>query len=142
MSRTQKSRLLFFIILNLSIFAVSLFYNFLFEEKLLKVFSEGCAFQNLFGIFCPGCGGSRSLNALLNFKPLKSLFYYPAIPYTSLLILIIDVRLLISLIKKTDGRVGIGYKPFVVIPILIMANFLVKNLFLLGFDIDLLEMIG
>ena len=138
MQKREKKRILLFILLNGSILAVSLFYNFLFEQKLLSVFSEGCEFKNLFGFFCPGCGGSRSLNALLNFKLIRSFLYFPAIPYTSFLILIIDIKLFLSIIKGDGAKYSIGYKPFVLIPVIIMLNFIIKNILLLGFGIDLL----
>ena len=140
MSEKRRKRLFILIIMNAAILAVSLFYNLLFEKKLLSVFSEGCAFKNIFGFYCPGCGGSRSLNSLLNFRPLRSFLYYPAIPYTSVLLLMIDARLLISVIKDNDCIKRFNYKLFIGVPIIIMANFFIKNILLL-FGIDIIEML-
>ena len=139
MSEKRQRRLFILIIMNVAILAVSLFYNLLFEKKLLSVFSEGCAFKNIFGFYCPGCGGSRALNALLNFRFLRSFIYYPAILYTALLILVIDIRLFISVIKDNECIKGFKYKLFIGVPIIIMASFLIKNMLLLC-GIDLLEM--
>lgn len=140
MNRNIKKYTFIFILLNFSILAISVFYNFLFEEKLLSVFSDGCAFKNLFGFYCPGCGGSRSLNALLSLRLWRSFLYYPAIPYTAFLVLVIDIRLLFSIIKKKDFLSSFRYNLFIGVPIIIMLNFFIKNAFLLV-GTDILEII-
>ena len=43
-----------------------------------------CAFYEIFGIACMGCGGTRSLRAFLRFDIFSSFFYYPALPIASL----------------------------------------------------------
>lgn len=35
-----------------------------------------CMFEDLTGIFCPGCGMTRSMTALIDLKPVKSLLYH------------------------------------------------------------------
>lgn len=139
MKNKKTHRLVILILFNLSILGVALLYNLLFEEKLLTVFSVGCAFKNAFGIYCPGCGGSRSLNALLNFRLLRSFIYYPAIPYTAAVILLFDIDLLFALIKGRGLCGRFYYKAFLGVPIIIMANFLLKNILLLAFGVDLLN---
>ena len=89
------------------------------------------------GFYCPGCGGSRSLSALLDFKFIKSFIYYPPILITSFILLYTDIRILISLIKKEKKIRGVSYRIFLVIPYAVIAQFVIKNLLLL-FGIDLL----
>ena len=137
MLKTRKRLIIFLVAFNSSILLISLLYNLVFEEKMLEVFRSGCVFLNLFGYYCPGCGGSRSLNALLNFNIIKSFIYYPAIPYTALLILDLDIRALISVIKNENLVKGFRYYSFVGVPIIIMLNFLVRNI-LLYFGINYL----
>lgn len=36
------------------------------------IISQGCSFKTKFHIYCPGCGGTRALKALLQFHPIKS----------------------------------------------------------------------
>lgn len=126
----RKNNIIFFTLLNISVLTVSLIYNLVFEEKMLEVFRSGCVFFNLYGYYCPGCGGSRSLNALLNFNLIKSFIYYPAIPYAALLILDIDIRLLVSIIRGENKVSGFRLYSFVGIPIIIMLNFFVRNILL------------
>lgn len=40
-----------------------------------------CFFDAVLKIYCPGCGGTRSLIALLHGHFLKALWYHPFIPY-------------------------------------------------------------
>ena len=89
------------------------------------------------GFYCPGCGGSRSLNALLEFRLLKSFIYYPPILITSLILLYTDTRILISILKNEEKIRGVNYRIFIIIPVSIIAQFVIKNLLLL-FGIDLL----
>ena len=141
MSKTRKNFIFLFIILNSSILLVSLLYNLLFEQKLLEVFRSGCVFLNTFGLYCPGCGGSRSLHFLLNFDLIKSFIYYPAIPYTAALILEADVRILISIIKEKNNLIRMKKAEFILIPVIIMLNFFVRNI-LLFFGVVYINKIG
>lgn len=42
-----------------------------------------CFFFSVIGIYCPGCGGTRAVKALLQGKLLLSLWYHPVVPYTA-----------------------------------------------------------
>ena len=136
MSKLRKNFILLFVLLNISILTVSIIYNILFEEKMLEVFKSGCTFLNLFGLYCPGCGGSRSLNYLLNFNIVKSFIYYPPIPITSLILLYTDITLFISIVRKTEKIKGLSYHIFLIIPVAIILNFVLRNILLLcGIDL-------
>mgnify|MGYP001135663182 CR=1 FL=1 len=43
-----------------------------------------CLFRLLTGFYCPGCGGTRALWALLSGHPLLSFLYHPLVPYSTL----------------------------------------------------------
>lgn len=42
-----------------------------------------CAFYQKTGLYCPGCGGTRAVAALLTGHPLKSLWYHPFLLYAT-----------------------------------------------------------
>ena len=44
-----------------------------------------CFFYQLTGFYCPGCGGTRSVIALMHGKILKSLWYHPFVLYAGLM---------------------------------------------------------
>ncbi len=40
-----------------------------------------CFFSNVLGIYCPGCGGTRAVYALLHGRLLKAVWCHPLVPY-------------------------------------------------------------
>lgn len=44
-----------------------------------------CLFHTFTGLYCPGCGGTRAVLALLKGRLLQSFWYHPIVPYTVLL---------------------------------------------------------
>ena len=131
MKLIKNKSALTFLILNFSILIISLVYNFLFKEKLIG----SCVFLETFNLYCPGCGGSRSLNALLSFDFIKSFIYYPPILITSFIILYVDIKLLISAFKHTESA-NINPSVFLIIPVAIVLSFIIKNVLLFcGIDI-------
>lgn len=57
-------------------------YSFVLRDKLPQI---PCMLLTLFGIYCPGCGGTRAIAALLEGKFLLALWYHPLIPYTAII---------------------------------------------------------
>lgn len=50
-----------------------------------------CAFHRLTGLYCPGCGGTRAIEALLRGDFLSCLFYHPFVFYCFILYLLFMV---------------------------------------------------
>ena len=137
--KVLRKNLYILIFLNLSLFLFALFYTLYFN--FIRDEGEGfkCAFQNLFMLYCPGCGGTRSLSALLELDFLNSFILYPPILISSFVIIEYDTRLFLSLIFK-NKRFTDSYKfyTFLIIPVSIILNFLIRNILLIGFRIDTL----
>lgn len=95
-----------------------------------------CFFTTVLGIYCPGCGGTRALIAMLHGHFLKALWYHPLIPYMAVIYLGFML---------TQGLNRLGFKR--IRPwkfhywylwgglILLIANFILKNVLRLGFGI-------
>lgn len=49
---------------------------------------SACWFYSTYHIYCPGCGCTRSLVALVKGHLLEALYFNPAVPYTVVLILV------------------------------------------------------
>lgn len=98
----------------------------LFKERLPQF---PCVMSSLFGIYCPGCGGTRALVCLLHGKILSSLWYHPLVPYTAVLYAGF-------MITQTLNRLGLRrvrgwrfHSWYLYVGIVIMAgNFFIKNL--------------
>ena len=56
-----------------------------FNVFLQYVQVPSCVLWEYFGIYCPGCGGTRAVEALLRGHLLKSLWYHPLVLYTVVL---------------------------------------------------------
>lgn len=97
-------------------------------EKILKLVPP-CFIHSLTGYYCPGCGGTRSLLLLLTGHPLRSLFYYPALPVAAGLL----VWFLVSVTAERvlNRRVALHFprtmKWFYLLLALVLANFVWKN---------------
>ncbi len=132
MSPISKKKICRFAVLNGSLLAIALVYAAVYTFapgplRGLKV----CFVREVFGFYCPGCGGSRSLLALLRFQIGKSFAYYPALPYTVLVILGYDVCLLSDAWRGVDCYTKKYPKwLWAVIPLLVFLTFVVRNILL------------
>lgn len=98
-----------------------------------------CVFRLLTGLYCPGCGGTRAVLALLTGRPLVSFLYHPLVLYCVVLAVWFAVSYL--LYRRTGKQVYRRYleNRYVYAGVLLTAvNFLVKNYFLLIHGVDIL----
>ena len=63
---------------------------------------SGCWVRDAWGIYCPGCGGTRALKALLRGDILKSLYYNPLV--VVLIVSFLIIRITHALEKKESGK--------------------------------------
>ena len=97
-----------------------------------------CVVYRLFGIYCPGCGGTRAVSALLGGHPLLATWYHPLVTYT--IVIFGGFMLSQTLARLHIGRI-IGWRfhewhLYGAVAIMI-GNFILKNILLLGFHISL-----
>ncbi len=99
-----------------------------------------CIFHSVTGYYCPGCGGTRSSFYLLHGHFIRSFLYHPFVIYVAVLGLWFMLSQSIERISRHRIRIGMKYRDiYLWIAIVIVAvNFIVKNLFLLVWGIDLL----
>ena len=132
-----KKNILILVLMNSIIFLVSLAYLIYFNLTDGTELFPACRFKENLFIYCPGCGGSRSLAALFSFDIIESFILYPPIIISSLVILYYDIRLILSIIKKdatyTDNT---RYYAILIIPISIILTFVIRNILLIKFGYD------
>ncbi len=100
-----------------------------------------CLVNSTFGIYCPGCGGTRAIAALLHGKPVTSFICHPLVPYTAL---VGGWFLASQTVERLSGhriKIGMRYRDGYVWAALaiVIVNFILKNLLLVLWDIDLLS---
>lgn len=97
-----------------------------------------CFIYTILGLYCPGCGGTRAVNALLQGQLLQSLWYHPLVLYTI-------VVFGIFMISHTLERLKIGsisglkfreWHLYVALGIMVV-NWIGKNILLHAFHITL-----
>ena len=97
-----------------------------------------CFFSNVLGFYCPGCGGTRAVYALVHGRFLKAVWYHPLVPYGA----VIGGGFML-----TQGlyRLGVKYiKPWKFhnwylngAVVIFVCNFLIKNLLRLVWGITI-----
>lgn len=103
----------------------------------LNLTQSGCVVWVLFEAYCPGCGGTRAVNALLHGHFLQSLWYHPLVLYSVVLYCVFMASWtfakfgLFGIKKGIDFRAGYLYGMLVIIAV----NFVAKNLLKFCFDI-------
>lgn len=127
--------LLLFFLVNLLILSIVIAYSEI-TAALLARGESVCSFYKTFRIYCPGCGGSRSLLSLVRFDFLSSFLFFPALIPSVIIFLCFDFLVLISILKQSSAPLKrFPMQIIILIPVLILLNFAVRNLLLfLGID--------
>lgn len=92
-------------------------------------FMPHCALHAMTGYYCPGCGGTRAVYALMHGKILRSIYYHPFVFYVA----VVGIWFMISqtIERLTKGKVSIALhfrQAYIWIAILlIICNFVIKN---------------
>lgn len=123
--------------------AVIIFVLFLlwkFTGFTISAYLPSCMFHLQTGLYCPGCGGTRAVYALLRGDILTSLFYYPCVVYAAVIGIWFMISQTIERLSRHTCLIGLRFRPVYlwIALILILGNCLVKNIVLLGFGVRLL----
>ncbi|MCM1046351.1 MAG: DUF2752 domain-containing protein [Candidatus Gastranaerophilales bacterium] len=111
---------------------------YLYLRYMAPVLPFSCALFTLFGVYCPGCGGTRAVSALLQGHVLHALWYHPLVIYVAYLYL--GFMVTHTMRKLHVGSVK-GWKfhewyLWVALAIVI-GNWILKNILLLVFGITM-----
>lgn len=115
------------------------FFYLEFAKMQLPEEIKGCVFQKVAGVYCPGCGGTRAFWALFSGNILMAIYYHPAAVYGVGLYLVYFISQ--TLMRLSKGKLwGMTLRPmYLYIMVgLILLNFVVRNVLLMGFGIETL----
>lgn len=100
-----------------------------------------CAFYELTGFYCPGCGGTRAVMALARGQALTSLRFHPLVAYTAVVGGWFMLSHTIENISRGKYSVGMKYRDGWLwgALALVIVQFLVKNILLI-MGVDLLRL--
>lgn len=130
------SRKCFYMGLCIGILACILIILLWLTDSNLRKLVPPCSFHSVTGFYCPGCGGTRAVHALLHGRILESLRYHPFVLYFAVGYVVYMLSHLLDIMSK--GRVkGLSFCPYYwyVAVGLLLGQWVLKNCFLL-FGVD------
>ena len=135
----RKKKLTLFIAANLVAAAcIPLFFIY---REIAAAHSDvfGCHFLRVTGLYCPGCGATRALAALLSARPLTALRANPGLVSAFFLALWLDLRLGLAAAERlrfSFGRLERIWSISTATLLIVWA--IVRNILLLAFGYDIL----
>ena len=132
----RKKRLIYFFTVNIGLLCVALFLVWLgrFVAGTPLALATDCPSHIFFDIYCPFCGGTRAVGALLTGDLVGALRVNAAVVLSLPLLIWADVRALVRILGKKPASPLLPLHPL--IPILLFAAFFVLRNVLLLFGID------
>lgn len=109
--------------------------------ELIESVSQGiypCLFHVVTGAYCPGCGGTRALLALLHGRVADSIWLNPLVLYMAVSIPSFLMYRLYCMRKKKTPRPAVWMTVLFIGIAVLVVNFVVKNYYLLVRHVDLL----
>ena len=107
------------------------------DSWLVKV--PDCAFEMITGLYCPGCGGTRSLIAFFQGHFIRSFLLHPAVPYALIVTAVFMTKMFLlkhfGIGQEHPGRILV----FVYIGIaIVLVQWIVRLVLLVGYGIHTL----
>ena len=81
----------------------------------------GCLIRSSLGIFCPACGGTRAIRALLQGQLLTAMRYNPAVPCAIALWLAFQLSNLLQYLSGGRLKVGLRFRPWLLYVVIAAA---------------------
>lgn len=123
------------IFLGISLVAGVLFYYVLLPHISLPP----CVLYKYFGLYCPGCGGTRACISLLHGHILQSLWYHPLVPYAAAVYGVFMLSHMAARLTRFRYFHGLRFHNWYlyVAIVIVGVNWILKNVLLLGLGIKL-----
>ncbi len=97
-----------------------------------------CTFNMITGLYCPGCGGTRAIKALLHGQIIKSALYHPFVLYGVVIYLWFMISHTIRKFINHNVK-GMQYRNIYIYIwlVILVLNFIIRNILLVKFNITL-----
>ncbi len=114
------------------VFLIAWFTLQAFNISLTSIGPRPCVWYVAYGLYCPGCGGTRAVVSLMQGEFLRSFLYHPAVPYTVILVLMYMISHTLNLITRGKMKAMLfrGIYLYSILAVIIIQC-IVKNVFVL-----------
>ena len=102
-------------------------------------FVHPCIFHQVTGFYCPGCGGTRAVLALLKGNIIQSFLYHPIVVFTAVLFIWYGISHVLEWISRGKLKIGMRFRKGYLYAgfFIILINGLVRNFLLVQCGITL-----
>lgn len=108
---------------------------FVLPSPIMKILG-GCLLHDLLFLYCPFCGGTRAVGALLRADLLAALRYNALAVVGILAFLVLEGIAWVSFLRKKEPPVRIGKRFFIACVVVTVVFFIGRNLLMIVFGID------
>ena len=106
---------------------------------IVPAFRMPCLFQMMTGLYCPGCGGTRAVKALLTGHPVLSFLYHPLVLCTAVTAAVFAAAWgLYFLTGNAKFRMELDDRYAYAAAGIVILNFIIKNGLLVFAGIDVI----
>lgn len=133
LSKDQRRFLTLNLLLLFGVLAYLLYYHISMHSAI--AFSH-CFLRNWFGIYCPLCGGTRSLYELSRFHLLAALRYNAYVVFAAALFLVWEVATLIRFLRGRKTFYRIPKWVYLALAVLLILFFALRAILLVAYGID------
>lgn len=137
--RMKKQAWKTFLSVNLTVVGIPLAYLLL--QKMIRLFSggrwaSGCLLHDLFGLYCPLCGGTRAVGALFRFRFADAFRYHPLVVLLAAGFLLLDVIAVIRIFRGKERLYPLPKRSWIPVLILLLAFCVFRNVQMIAYGID------
>lgn len=99
-------------------------------------FLFGCFFHDYLFLYCPLCGGTRAISALLHLQFAEAIRYNVLVVGLVAFALILDIVVLIRLLRKKATVLKIPRRGWIVMICILVAFLILRNLLMIVWNFD------
>ena len=132
----RNLRMTLIVLTAVAVAGVGVCYLYFWLAPRYPILAPGCIMSRLLHLYCPGCGGTRAVAALLRGDLLTSLRANPLVLWGGILAVMQYVRVVRALVRRDPFACTIPTWSWVSVIVLALGLFVVRNLLLVfaGYD--------
>lgn len=106
--------------------------------ELTQLWPYPCLMLTVFGVYCPGCGGTRAMESLLQGDLWQSLVYHPLVFYVAVLTMYYMISHMLKLVTKGKCK-AMQFRPayLFIMLVILLVQWIGKNVLKMVFFIEI-----